>query len=119
MAILTEAPSQHFALKASPYQKTPNVEAITLPTAIVPKPAGKHALFKDESAVFGDWRNDLLRDGYVVVKGAIFLIHSTSEGDAFVDRQVSTNRDDLTADSIPDQSCPPRHRVWRRYDVVP
>lgn len=36
-----------------------------------PQPAGPNRLFSQEGAVFGDFRDDLLRDGYVVVKGAI------------------------------------------------
>lgn len=38
---------------------------------LVPKPAGPHKLFSVTSVTYGDFRDDLLRDGYVVVKGAI------------------------------------------------
>lgn len=38
---------------------------------LVPKPAGPHKLFSETGATYGDFRDDLLRDGYVVVKGAI------------------------------------------------
>ncbi|KAM0538736.1 hypothetical protein ACHAO7_012228, partial [Fusarium culmorum] len=35
------------------------------------KPAGPRKLFSDLNATYGDWRDDLQRDGYAVVKGAI------------------------------------------------
>ncbi|KAJ0356750.1 hypothetical protein COL154_010770, partial [Colletotrichum chrysophilum] len=38
---------------------------------IVPKPAGPNKLFAKEGVTYGDFRDDLVRDGYVVVKGAI------------------------------------------------
>lgn len=37
----------------------------------VAQPAGPNKLFTDLDATYGDWRDDLLRDGFVVVKGAI------------------------------------------------
>lgn len=40
-------------------------------SALAPKPAGPNRLFAKKGAVFGDWRDDLVRDGYVVVKGAV------------------------------------------------
>lgn len=40
-------------------------------TPIVPKPAGPNKLFAKEGVTYGDFRDDLVRDGYVVVKGAI------------------------------------------------
>ncbi|KAH6657044.1 hypothetical protein BKA67DRAFT_635087 [Truncatella angustata] len=36
-----------------------------------PKPAGPNALFAKEGTTYGDWRDDLTRDGFVVVKGAV------------------------------------------------
>lgn len=41
------------------------------PKPLVPKPAGPHKLFSEKGVTYGDFRDDLLRDGYVVVKGAI------------------------------------------------
>ena len=35
------------------------------------KPAGPNKLFAKPDAVYGDWRDGLVRDGYAVVKGAI------------------------------------------------
>lgn len=43
----------------------------TSPKSLVPKPAGPHKLFSDKNVTHGDFRDDLVRDGYVVVKGAI------------------------------------------------
>lgn len=39
--------------------------------ALVPKPPGPNKLFAHETVTHGDWRDDLIRDGYVVIKGAI------------------------------------------------
>lgn len=41
------------------------------PESLVPKPAGPHKLFSEKGVTHGDFRDDLIRDGYVVVKGAI------------------------------------------------
>ncbi|KAJ3513320.1 hypothetical protein NM208_g15205 [Fusarium decemcellulare] len=35
------------------------------------RPSGPHKLFAEPDVVHGDWRDDLIRDGFVVVKGAI------------------------------------------------
>jgi hypothetical protein len=35
------------------------------------KPAGPRKLFSEPGTTYGDWRDDLVRDGYAVVKGAI------------------------------------------------
>ncbi|KAF4992506.1 hypothetical protein FDECE_13695 [Fusarium decemcellulare] len=35
------------------------------------RPSGPHKLFAEPGVVHGDWRDDLIRDGFVVVKGAI------------------------------------------------
>jgi hypothetical protein len=43
----------------------------TTPKPLVPKPAGPHKLFSEKGVTYGDFRDDLARDGYVVVKGAI------------------------------------------------
>ncbi|KAK2041708.1 hypothetical protein LZ31DRAFT_471923 [Colletotrichum somersetense] len=37
----------------------------------VPKPAGPNKLFAKPEAIYGDFRDDILRDGYAVVKGAV------------------------------------------------
>lgn len=39
--------------------------------SIVPKPSGPERLFSKPDAVYGDFRDDLLRDGFCVVKGAV------------------------------------------------
>ncbi|TLD14964.1 hypothetical protein PspLS_10836 [Pyricularia sp. CBS 133598] len=51
--------------------KTESPAVNTEPIGLAPKPAGPNRLFNDVNAKFGDWRDDLLRDGYVVVKGAV------------------------------------------------
>ncbi|KAL2830718.1 hypothetical protein BJY01DRAFT_254526 [Aspergillus pseudoustus] len=35
------------------------------------KPPGPNKIFNQEGITYGDWRDDIVRDGYVVVKGAI------------------------------------------------
>ncbi|KAF6812650.1 hypothetical protein CMUS01_13012 [Colletotrichum musicola] len=40
-------------------------------TPLVPKPAGPNKLFAQEGVTYGDFRDALVRDGFVVVKGAI------------------------------------------------
>ncbi|KAI1852052.1 hypothetical protein JX266_002905 [Neoarthrinium moseri] len=37
----------------------------------VPKPSGPNKVFTKEGVTYGDWRDDLVRDGYAVVKGAV------------------------------------------------
>lgn len=41
------------------------------PRPLEAKPSGPNRLFAQPRQSFGDWRDDLLRDGYVVVKGAV------------------------------------------------
>ncbi|KAL4950798.1 MFS transporter [Aspergillus filifer] len=38
---------------------------------LVPKPPGPNLLFAEKDVTYGDWRDDLVRDGYDVVKGAV------------------------------------------------
>jgi len=53
-------------------------------SGIVPKPPGPNQLYKQKDAVYGDWRDDLARDGFVVVKGAIPRDRALAYGDAFM-----------------------------------
>lgn len=41
------------------------------PSGLTPRPAGPNKLFSQPDAKHGDFRDDLLRDGFCVVKGAI------------------------------------------------
>ncbi|KAJ1324214.1 phytanoyl-CoA hydroxylase [Microdochium nivale] len=41
------------------------------PKPLEAKPSGHNRLFTHPDQSFGDWRDDLLRDGYAVVKGAV------------------------------------------------
>ncbi|KAL1895716.1 hypothetical protein Sste5346_005188 [Sporothrix stenoceras] len=38
---------------------------------LVPKPSGPHRLYEEKGITYGDWRDELARDGFVVVKGAV------------------------------------------------
>lgn len=38
---------------------------------LTPKAPGPNQLYKQKGVTYGDWRDDLIRDGYVVVKGVI------------------------------------------------
>ncbi|KAK4561074.1 hypothetical protein LTR86_005029 [Recurvomyces mirabilis] len=40
-------------------------------TGLTAKPPGPNALYSNSDKVHGDWRDDLIRDGYVVIKGAV------------------------------------------------
>lgn len=47
-------------------------KATAAETPIVkPASSGPKRLFREDGLVYGDWRDDIIRDGYVVVKGAI------------------------------------------------
>lgn len=56
-------------------EPTSNSKATTSSTnkivPIVPKPSGPHRLYEEEGVIYGDWRDELARDGFVVVKGAV------------------------------------------------
>lgn len=51
---------------------TPTYEVKQIDTSShrVPKPSGPNKIFTRAEA-YGDWRDELIRDGYTVVKGAI------------------------------------------------
>ncbi|KAK3070159.1 hypothetical protein LTR53_010944 [Teratosphaeriaceae sp. CCFEE 6253] len=42
-----------------------------VPLGLTPKPPGLNQIYQNMETKFGDWRDDLVRDGYVVVKGAV------------------------------------------------
>ncbi|PQE08380.1 phytanoyl- dioxygenase protein [Rutstroemia sp. NJR-2017a WRK4] len=67
MAILTDAPAKYNIGEPSQKEKS----TVTATPLLIPKPTGTNALFSQPTAVYGDWRDDLLRDGYAVVKGAV------------------------------------------------
>lgn len=67
MVIATDYASAPAATVTVPATKHADVS----PKSLVPKPAGPHKLFSQKDVTYGDFRDDLLRDGYVVVKGAI------------------------------------------------
>lgn len=45
------------------------------------KPSGPNKLFANPGTTFGDWRDDLYRDGFAVIKGAIPLERAERYGD--------------------------------------
>ncbi|KAH7037022.1 uncharacterized protein B0I36DRAFT_237800 [Microdochium trichocladiopsis] len=59
------------SVKASAYVAPVAVPTSKTQQALVAKPSGPDRLFSQPHQSFGDWRDDLLRDGYVVVKGAV------------------------------------------------
>lgn len=67
MVIATDYASTPAATVTVPVTKQADIS----PKPLVPKPAGPHKLFSEKGVTYGDFRDDLLRDGYVVVKGAI------------------------------------------------
>jgi len=76
--------SQHRHLHPLSYHLPNRLHATNRPTmaSIVPKPSGPARTFSDLDAKYGDFRDDLLRDGYAVVKGAI----PREKADAYADR---------------------------------
>ena len=50
-------------------------------SGIKPKPSGPNRAFAKENVTYGDWRDDLVRDGYVVVKGAVPRERAEKYGD--------------------------------------
>ena len=63
---------------------TSTVSTKEIKSGIVPKPPGPNQLYKQKDAVYGDWRDDLARDGYVVVKGAVPKDRALAYGDEFM-----------------------------------
>lgn len=51
--------------------RAPKTKASPHPNGLKPQPAGPNQLYKQKCTPYGDWRDDLMRDGYVVVKGVI------------------------------------------------
>lgn len=43
----------------------------TAPSGLIAKPSGPNKLFSEPNAKHGDFRDDLLKDGFCVVKGAV------------------------------------------------
>lgn len=46
-----------------------------------PQVPGPNKLFAQEGVQYGDWRDDIVRDGYAVVKGAIPLHRANKYSD--------------------------------------
>lgn len=67
MVIATDYASAPAATVTVPAAK----RAQSSPESLVPMPAGPHKLFSETGVTYGDFRDNLVRDGYVVVKGAI------------------------------------------------
>ncbi|GAK63261.1 phytanoyl- dioxygenase [Moesziomyces antarcticus] len=65
-AVAAPVPIEGFVPKSKPVN-TDLKAAQPLPA----HPSGPNRLFAHPSQQFGDWRDDILRDGYVVIKGAI------------------------------------------------
>ena len=50
-------------------------------TPLTPRASGPKKLFERDDITYGDWRDDLARDGYVVVKGAVPRDRALQYGD--------------------------------------
>jgi hypothetical protein len=75
-AIQTPLPAASLALPNKGVAETP---------ATKPEPSGPKRLFRQDGLIYGDWRDDILRDGYVVVKGAI----PRDRADGYADEMMS------------------------------
>lgn len=51
--------------------KTKVSQGCPLSTKLTPKAPGPNQLYKQTGVTYGDWRDDLVRDGFVVVKSVI------------------------------------------------
>ncbi|KAE8328074.1 hypothetical protein BDV39DRAFT_204475 [Aspergillus sergii] len=51
---------------------------------LVPKPPGPSLLFAEKDVTYGDWRDDLVRDGYAIVKGAVPRERAENYADDFM-----------------------------------
>lgn len=65
--------------------KTKASDGYPLSVNLTPKPPGPNQLYKQKGTKYGDWRDDLVRDGYVVVKGVIPKERALAYGDAVFD----------------------------------
>jgi hypothetical protein len=75
-AVQTPLPAASLAVPNKVVAETP---------AIKPEPSGPERLFRQDGLVYGDWRDDIIRDGYVVVKGAI----PRDRADGYADEMMS------------------------------
>ena len=58
--------------------KTKVSQGCPLPAKLTPKAPGPNQLYKQKGVSYGDWRDDLVRDGFVVVKGVSLKYGSTT-----------------------------------------
>lgn len=65
--------------------KTKASEGYPFSAKIAPKAPGPNQLYKQKGVTYGDWRDDLVRDGFVVVKGVIPKERALEYGDAVFD----------------------------------
>lgn len=87
-------PAQSVKVQSKPEQayddprtapKTKASQGYPLTEKIAPKAPGPNQLYKQKDVTYGDWRDDLVRDGYVVVKGVIPKERALQYGDAVFD----------------------------------
>ncbi|KAH7046740.1 hypothetical protein B0J12DRAFT_756772 [Macrophomina phaseolina] len=62
-------------------KSTAKAATTTSMSPVIPKPAGPNKIFAKDGTSYGDWRDDLIRDGYAVVKGAIPRDRAEQYGD--------------------------------------
>ncbi|KAF6840950.1 phytanoyl dioxygenase [Colletotrichum plurivorum] len=80
-------------------------------TTLVPEPAGPNKLFAREGVTYGDFRDDLLRDGFVVVKGAIPRERADNAGGLIVCRGAHLLSEEFHE---PDRDEPDRVWAWTK-----
>lgn len=59
----------------------PKTKTCPVPGNLAPQKPGPSLLYRQKDAVYGDWRDDLIRDGYVIVKGVIPKERALAYGD--------------------------------------
>ena len=65
--------------------KTKASQGYPLSAGLIPKAPGPNQLYKQKGVRYGDWRDDLVRDGFVVVKSVIPKERALAYGDGVFD----------------------------------
>ena len=59
----------------------PKTKSSPFAEKLAPKPAGPNQLYKQKDAAYDDWRDNLVRDGFAVVKGVVPKERALAYGD--------------------------------------
>jgi hypothetical protein len=82
---VTARPSNNNSLEYTDPTTAKKTTTCPIKEKLIPQPPGPNQIYKQEGVTYGDWRDDLVRDGYVVVKGVIPKERALAYGDEFFD----------------------------------